>query len=554
MRKGLVVTLGVMALFLAVSQSFALAPVISCIPDIIVSDAEDNTQTSDRNFFIFSNALNLDEVVRDDDTTKSLLKWCFVESSNVGSIAINGIGGYTGTNFRDPGAFNIRAVRPNIAVRNIEWSPLAGSLPFPTPTQASTETMIQLYVSDSTRTDSQTVVITTVNTTNSLSINRDRLVMQSLKSYTFEAGQEGWEWIPSGPPIIEAGHQLAAGALQMTGMATADPNSIVYGSWESTKNPTTGLQATWGCILRARFAMRSSVSDLTCPGFRFRALWTHVAQSGGNWVTDFMNPDYSDDYEMTFSTIDTPFTAVPGRPPGSGKTIDMLYWPQQIDTLMTTDAVVMISADLVDMDTFNQDAGILYVDRVDVDGVDRPDGSAGTTVTALTFNSFTNWTKQIVSVGTGSSTAGLTLNCGASSIDINVAAGNKMFEASAASPGTALESGRYYRVIFTATSTQASGNIGPTIRASFVSSKYVFSANKTLKGGGTWSQLGPTPQELEVWMQAPSPLPPSTTQTEPMILRFESYLLDNPAPPFMKTVAGVVHCTKVVTHSFPASP
>jgi len=60
-----------------------LAPIISCIPDIIISDADQ--KSADRNLFIFENALNLDELVR-DDTAASLLKWSFVEPTPRGGV------------------------------------------------------------------------------------------------------------------------------------------------------------------------------------------------------------------------------------------------------------------------------------------------------------------------------------------------------------------------------------------------------------------------------------------------------------------------------------
>ena len=53
MRKGLV-TLGVVALVLAVSPSFAEAPLLTCLPDIVISDVEQNSATADANLFVFS--------------------------------------------------------------------------------------------------------------------------------------------------------------------------------------------------------------------------------------------------------------------------------------------------------------------------------------------------------------------------------------------------------------------------------------------------------------------------------------------------------------------
>lgn len=556
MRKGLVAALGVVVLSLAVSQGFALAPVISAIPDIIVSDAEQNGLTQDRNFFVFSDALDLDEYVRDDDTTKSLLKWCFVESSPGNSIAMNGIGSYTGTNYRDPGASNIRAVSPLASVRNILWSPPPGTS-FPDPGVASAQAMVQMVVSDGTKVDSQPITITSVNTTSSLSTNRDRLVPHAVQTYTFTTGDEGWTWfeVTGGGIVPPSAHGATGGALTITEQAAQNP--VVYGAWESPKNPSVALHSRWGAVLRARFNV-TGPTGAVCPGFRMRAIWTKVTQSGGQWVVDFLNQDYNDDMEVMVITMDSPpapagYGHVAGREPGAGKTYALLFYPQQIDSLMSTDGIVYITFDMVDIDSFGNDAGTLSVNDVTVDALDRPASNKGTTVTAFTYSSFsTGWSRVVQGIGTGYSSAGLSIVTGASDIAITVAAGNQMFEASAVGPYSPMSSGLYYRTIFTLTSTQASGNFGPFMRAGWVSQQVAWTANKHLKSGGTWSAVGSTPTEFEMWVEAPSPLPPSTSQTEPMAIRFESYLTQNPVLPFNRTCAGTLRCQKIVTHTFPA--
>jgi len=553
MRRGFVVPL-VVAFFLAVSQGFALAPLISCIPDVIVSDAEQNTLTGDRNFFIYSNALDLDEIVTDGDTTISMLKWCFLETTPA-SIQINGKASYAGPNFKDPGASNIRAVSRYATLRNVKWSPLSGTMPFPDPGVASMGSTLQMYVSDGTTVDSQTVLVTTVNTATSAG-QKDRLVMQSLKSYPFTAGSEGWTWYQqSGGGIYPATGQASGGNLSIQETAAQVP--IVFGSWESPRDPAVSLHSSFGCVLRARFQVRSSADGPLVPGFRMRAIWTRVVQSGGAWNVDFLNPDTNDNYEVMNTGIYIPAgnVGVLGREPGvAGKVYTALFYPQQIDSLQSTSAVTYITYDLVDVDTFADHSGTLYVDQVDVDGMDRPatNSSLATAVPGLTYTTgFTGWVAQVASIGAGSSLPAAPA-IGAD-IAITVASANKLFEVSVVSPGgTALESGRYYRSIFTVTSTQASGNIGPTIRAGYASSRMTYSVNKDLGGGGTWSQIGPTPTEFEVWIEAPTPWPQAGTLTEPIQLRFESYLTANPHPIFNKPIAGTLRCTRVVTQMFPA--
>jgi len=553
MRKGLVVTLGVVALILAVSQSFALAPVISCIPDIIVSDAEQNAATVDRNFFIFSNALDLDTLVRDDDTTKSLLKWCFVESSPGGSIAINGIRSYTGANYRDPVGFNIRAVSNRATFRNIKWSPTTMTIPFPNPGVASMDSMLQMVVSDGTKVDSQPITVRSAN--NAAGVANpilDSVTGQRAKQYTFATGAEGWTWFTAAPTAAPT-NAASGGNLSMTEAAAQNP--IVYGAWESPKDPAVAIHLRWGCVLRARYQMRSSVDGLSCPGFRFRGIWTRVAQAGGQWNVDFANQDFGDNCEIFNYTYDLSALGVPGREPGvAGKTMTLLHYGQQFESLMNAQAIFYITCDLVDADSFGNDAGTLYIDQVDVDGFARPaqTSSLATAVPALSFSSFTGWTRAIAGIGTGYTSAGLSLTLGASSIDITVGSGNNMFQASAVSPSAALTAGLYYRTIFTVTSSQSASNFGPTIYAGYVSTRFVWAVNKVMPGGGTFSQIGTTPTEYEVWAQAPTAF--SGAQTEPMQVRFMTYLIGNPVVPFNRMVAGTLRCTGVVTQSFNPMP
>jgi hypothetical protein len=268
---------------------------------------------------------------------------------------------------------------------------------------------------------------------------------------------------------------------------------------------------------------------------------------------DFANQDFGDYSEIFNHTYDLSALGVAGREPGvAGKTITLLHYAQQFESLMNPQAIFYITCDLVDADTFGNDAGTLFIDQVDVDGFARPASSAGTAVPALSFSSFTGWTRGISGIGTGYTSAGLSLTLGASSIDITVGSGNNMFQASAASPAAALTAGLYYRTIFTVTSSQSASNFGPTIYAGYVSTRFVWAVNKILPGGGTFSLIGTTPQEYEVWAQAPTAF--SGAQTEPVQVRFMTYLVSNPAVPFNRMVAGTLRCTGVVTQSFNPMP
>jgi hypothetical protein len=419
------------------------------------------------------------------------------------------------------------------------------------------QSMIQMVVSDGTKVDSQTVTVTSVDTTSSLSTDRDAVVPHRLKTWTFGAGPEGWTYLTaSGTNPPSPGQSSTGGALSIDETPHGAP--ITYGTWESPKSPIDGIAARWGSVIRARYEVVSTVADKPSPSFRMRGVWTHVVQSGGSWNVDFLNPDRGDNVEQSYLSMDLDIFFVPGRCAGlTPQNYSLLYYPQQIDTLMSSSAVVIISFDLMDVDALpgSADHGKLSVNEVIVDGLDRPatNSPTATAVPGLSFTNFAGWTPLTKTLDPTGNNAGTLPVVGATQIQITVAGTNKLFQASTASPSPIpLDTGRYYRAIFTVTSTQASGNFGPTIMAGFGSSRSVGTSVKHLEGGGTWSQIGTTPTEYEVWMEGPSAVAPSTTQSEPWFLRFESYLISNPNLLFNRTIAGTLRCTGVVTQSFPA--
>jgi hypothetical protein len=563
MRKGLVVTLGVVALLSAVSSGFSFAPVISCIPDVIISDAEQN-QTSDLNFFIFSDALNLDSLVRDDDTTKNLLKWSFFESTAPGNaIKINGIGSVPDllpATLKDPGANNLRAVTPLASFQNVLWSP-PGS-----PTGTSMTSTLQMIVSDGTAISSQSIMVKTVNTgvgaATDPSAQKDALIPQAGKSWAFATTSEGWSWFSQGG-ISAPTHATAVGKLTMTEPSTTTiPHAIVYGAWESPQNPTAAgaLKARYGCVVRARFAMSSSVNGQGCPGLRFRAWWTKVLLSGSTWIPDWNATDFVDLYEQNYTTLTGMY--VQGREPGTaGKTFTMLYYPQQTDTLMSeTSAVVYVTCDLLDDDAFGTDAGIINIDQVDVDGFARPPvGAPGmNAVPGLSFDTnFSSWasTRFAKKLDPSATTATLTMSANTAGITITCGAGTSLWEYGFSSPmpGVTLADGRYYRALWQATSSQTPGGPAvPTVRTGIISTSFSYYQNKKLEGGASFATLKSTPTDFEQWWAAPSNIG-STTATEPFQLRFEAYVLFQPDLRG-KQQSGTVGLRKVTTEWMNALP
>ena len=555
MRKGLVVTLGVVALVCVVSPGFALAPIISCVPDIIISDTEDNTQTDDLNFFIFSDALDLDDMVQDADDLPSDIRWSFLETSPGNSIRINGILSNTGS-LIEPGAFDLRTVSQYATFENILWSGTAT-------TETTMDSMITLVASDGTGSDTADIIVTTennVSATPDVGPPNDGVRIPSAHSFLFDT-QDNWEFYTFAGLTAPSASSAGGGSAQVTRGAAQTP--IVYGTWESSKDPqyAAPLQARTGCVMRARYQLRSPDGQVS-PGFRLRAFWVKVeyVASMSLWVTSFTDQDFNAEQQMVYATFDGMHIA--GREPGTaGQEYTMLYLPEQTDTLETT-GIIYLAFDMLDNDTMPgaNDQGTLYVDQIDVDWIDNPSIGNGRAETAMSTTDFSAWVTGITQIAAGWNSTSLQISATASGISITVMPANMLFEAVARSPGMALESGRYYRVTYMVTSTQTPGGpFGPTVRAAINSLDYVYGCNKDLGGGGLLSAFDATPRPYQVWVQAPSPSTAGSSMTEDMSLIFESYLLGNPNPQFGKVVQGTVTCSEVITESwdpaqFPPAP
>ena len=102
MRKGLITALMAGALSLG-ATSFAAAPTIFNLPDVTVGDldAPDCVGTG-ANFFVFTNAINLDEKVSDPDTPKASLLWSFAEYDDILDLDSNPASQWYQVNGKNP--------------------------------------------------------------------------------------------------------------------------------------------------------------------------------------------------------------------------------------------------------------------------------------------------------------------------------------------------------------------------------------------------------------------------------------------------------------------
>jgi len=91
MRKGSLKLLLSAALFALGTVVYAASPVLSTIPVVIISDAENMSATEDWNLFVFTDAFSFADYVSDADTPTNLLKWTFDIGSGTGALSINDI-------------------------------------------------------------------------------------------------------------------------------------------------------------------------------------------------------------------------------------------------------------------------------------------------------------------------------------------------------------------------------------------------------------------------------------------------------------------------------
>jgi hypothetical protein len=159
MKRGLTVTLMMVAIALIGYRSMAFAPVISDIPSPIIAD---DAPVSGANHFVYPDAINLDLYVSDDGGAANVI-WSYVESS--GTYQLNGVAtlNLATDNPTSPGAKAISTQVLNseenpdtnartVTLRNVHLSPFAGPDTAPNPDVAgivAAETkVVTLFASD----------------------------------------------------------------------------------------------------------------------------------------------------------------------------------------------------------------------------------------------------------------------------------------------------------------------------------------------------------------------------------------------------------------------
>jgi hypothetical protein len=217
MKNGLKTTLfAVVASIAGISSSYAAAPVITNLPDILIGDKEEmDAGGSDSNFFVFTNAFRFADHVSDSDSDESALIWTFTEGDNPGG----GASQYFTVNGKNPvavGADQIAALNPTqysapindvssgeewAEFRNIVFSPESGTAPFPAPSthgatveqQHATGKSVTFVVADeSGNLDDQTILVRTIDNVNDFASPVETGTYVKHVDNQFTTGSIGW--------------------------------------------------------------------------------------------------------------------------------------------------------------------------------------------------------------------------------------------------------------------------------------------------------------------------------------------------------------------------
>jgi len=175
MSKSLRVLSTIVVFALMGSIVFAYAPVIKPMPDIYIGDNEDSPGTVDNNLFRFSDALDLDAYVDDEDSTISELVWSFIEGTGT-DLLINGISQLAGPGDAvnaDALSKDIRSVKATIDLWDESNCTQIGTYPdldpdpaLPFASASTLNEVVTFFCSDGALVDSDQVIVQAVDNDN----------------------------------------------------------------------------------------------------------------------------------------------------------------------------------------------------------------------------------------------------------------------------------------------------------------------------------------------------------------------------------------------------
>jgi hypothetical protein len=429
MKKGLTVVALIAIALMSVTAAQAYAPVIGNIPDVYISDAENNVaQTQDQNIFDYPNAFDFRDFVVDwDDPTTSIL-WSFAmpggpkaPGNNLWLVDVNKTKDYTGPNWANPPgppppANNRRLTDPTKGIYTAsfratvapQWPPWPAP-PRATPTKATDSRPIIFYAGDGTDHDSRGILVWYVDTSDVPPLagtTRDYLsstaqIIIETATYDFASRANDMNtldslWTLGFSTAVFAGFSVPTwGSVAVNPLSmwagTQSPNTLAeIGYFGRYYTPTDLVGAASGIaqdiipyhsnsLYRLRFKMRTDQANPTLiPGFR---LVSH----------NFL-------YTQSFERVFSPWAASPLNQAGWGLVASErnqdLYFQlpdageanheapdfQELVNLSTVpkyDARTMnVAWDILDFNVIagaiSLATGTIYVEEVEVDRFERP--------------------------------------------------------------------------------------------------------------------------------------------------------------------------------------
>jgi len=475
MKKGLFITL-VLSIALLATSAFSFAPVLKQLPDVVIGDADDpGFWTADVNLFRFSDAFAFDDYIdNDEQTTPSILKWCFVEDPlTSGALEVNGIISLD-PRYEDPaapGAKDLRGVAATANFRDIGASPhsfdaavLAGSDIYPG--SPLVDELITLYVSETVenKSDSDTINVKSVDG------DIDHLAGATrVEDYSFDSGQ-GWS------PLGATGYSLptSSGPDGQIGL-TGPVGGLVFGFWQTGDSVITYEDK----IFRARYFLSRGaiVAADDMPQVRLR------------WIT----PTFACTGDLTIGSNGS-FSNIPPQLPAVQEYASYLY--PTYDT-----GGLGLAFDMLD---FSPEAGLVSLDKIIVETIDRSLLGTPTAVQSYDTN-FNTWEfnlnfggafTAVSSTGSGTDRIALT----------STVAGSEAGFAQTPADATLYTAAKLYRATFDVSRTGAAANATPWIRLrAFSEDNQISAAFNILHGtddGGAAPQT-PTTGAFEIYWETP---------------------------------------------------
>jgi len=452
MKRGLFLTLVIVAIALLCSNVYAYAPIITNIPDVWIGDQEDNTGP-DINFFRFSNAFNFDDYVdkhpEDPDQSTTNVRWSFL-ADNSDLITINGINTIADASesiqpdlvAKELTSYPNNDAEPRASSEADFWdlvdSPVGMGPPWTDPTEATAlDTIITIYCSNGTKASS-TQINVKANVEDGTTDLPDMLTGGMVHVLTYSSpATEGWDKMgytdgQDAGVFTIATRPTDGGSIGAEGSTELD-TTWYYGPWRS---PGTDISYVANQVYRVKYNIRSTQTDVTkVPNSRLLTEYigsSLLAVSAGNRVGKGLF-----------------------APDADGEWYSVYTQPPDLTTAGVTN--LRLTFELIDFD--GNEWGTNYLDEIQIHRFAIPSVASGTPVVAYTSQAEFGSAGWAVGTGlgtatVGSNTTGLFIDTpatvtGTAGLDYGI------WEKGATSD-VVFEAGHLYRCVYTLQSTDTS--------------------------------------------------------------------------------------------------